>query len=179
MTKKILAVLLLLFLPRLARAEGQWVLEKSTLTYHVSHPLHEAEGISHAARGKGLCHAGECNFLIAVPVNTFESGNSNRDLHMLQVVRGAEFPLVVVRLSLPESELTAPVIHANLEVRFAGLTAHYEDVLLHRVSKGTASEVTGTIPLRISDFNIKPPKLLTIPIKDQVPVSVDTTWQPQ
>ena len=55
MNWKLLATLLLLALSPLARAQSQWVLEQSTLAYHVSHPLHESEGVSHAARGKGVC----------------------------------------------------------------------------------------------------------------------------
>src|SRR5579885_1805664 len=99
MNRRMLAASLLAVLPTLARADSQWVLEQSTVTYHVSHPLHESEGVSHAARGKGVCHAGQCDFLIAVPVKSFESGDSNRDLHMQQVTRAAEFPLVTVRTS--------------------------------------------------------------------------------
>ena len=95
--------LLLFALPMWILADGQWVLEQSTLTYHVSHPLHQTDGVSHAARGKGICHLGQCEFLIAVPVKTFDSGDSNRDLHMIQVTRGAEFPMVTVRTRLPES----------------------------------------------------------------------------
>ena len=79
-------------LPMWILADGQWVLEQSTLTYHVSHPLHEVNGVSHAARGKGVCHGGQCDFLIAVAVKSFDSGDSNRDLHMLQVMRAASFP---------------------------------------------------------------------------------------
>jgi hypothetical protein len=30
-------------------------------------------------------------------VKSFDSGDSNRDLHMLQATRGAQFPLVTVR----------------------------------------------------------------------------------
>ena len=66
MHKKTLLAFLLLTLPKLARAaDSQWVLEQSTLTYHVSHPLHQSDGVSHAAKGKGVCHAGQCDFLIA------------------------------------------------------------------------------------------------------------------
>ena len=62
-----------LALPPLATAaDSQWVLDQSTLTYHVSHPLHQTEGVSHAARGKGVCHDGQCDFLIAVPVKSFD-----------------------------------------------------------------------------------------------------------
>src|ERR1700747_1437548 len=91
------AVCLFLAFPSLASAaDSQWVLQQSTLTYHVSHPLHQTEGLSHEARGKGICHAGQCDFLIAVPVKSFESGDSNRDLHMIQVTRGAALPMVTV-----------------------------------------------------------------------------------
>jgi hypothetical protein len=31
-------------------------------------PLHESEGISRAAKGKGVCQAGRCDFLVAAPV---------------------------------------------------------------------------------------------------------------
>ena len=79
---------LLATIPTLAAADTQWVLDQSTLTYHVSHPLHNTDGVSHMAKGKGVCHAGQCDFLIAVSVKSFDSGDSNRDLHMLQVTRG-------------------------------------------------------------------------------------------
>src|SRR4051794_7025441 len=91
-------------------ADTEWVLEKSTLTYHVSHPLHQTEGVSHAAKGKGICHEGQCKFLIAVSVKSFDSGDTNRDLHMVQVVRGAAYPLVTVRLTVPENSGSATAI---------------------------------------------------------------------
>src|ERR1700731_2649531 len=102
MHKKILMVFVLLALPAFGAPDSQWVLEQSTLTYHVSHPLHESEGVSHAARGKGVCHAGQCDFLIAVAVKSFDSGDSNRDLHTLQVARAGQFPMSTVRTRLPE-----------------------------------------------------------------------------
>src|ERR1700685_4060914 len=115
MTKKILTAILLF--PSLWLAQGQtdhqWVLELSTLSYHVSHPLHQTDGVSHAARGKGTCHAGQCDFLIAVPVKSFDSGDSNRDLHMLQVTRGGEFPIVTVRTRLPEDARSSATIEAD------------------------------------------------------------------
>ncbi|MBZ5546200.1 MAG: YceI family protein [Acidobacteriia bacterium] len=177
--KKILAVFLLLALPQLLRAESQWVLAQSTLTFHVSHPLHETEGVSHAAKGKGLCHAGQCNFLIAVPVKSFDSGNSNRDLHMLEVLRGAQFPMVIVRLRLPEEALTSATLHADLEIEFAGQTAEYKQVPFQRVVEGNQTRATGTIPLKLSDFKIPLPSLLAMAIKNEVPVRVDTIWGSQ
>jgi hypothetical protein len=179
MHKKILTAFLLLALPTFAGTDGQWVLEQCTLTYHVSHPLHQSEGVSHAARGKGVCHAGQCDFLIAVAVKSFDSGDSNRDLHMLQVTRGAQFPMVTVRTRLPEAASTSATIHADLEIQFAGQTAQYKQVAFELVTQGNATRISGTIPATLSDFKIAPPSLLAIPVKNEMPVRVDMTWRPQ
>src|SRR5580658_258900 len=122
MNKKILTAFLLAALPAFAIADSQWILKQSTLTYHVSHPLHTSEGVSHAAKGKGVCHQGQCDFLIAVPVKSFDSGDSNRDLHMIQATRGAQFPLITVRTRLPEDASSSAAVRADLEIQFAGQT---------------------------------------------------------
>jgi hypothetical protein len=91
-----------LALSLLVGGDSQWVLDRSTLTYHVSHPMHESEGVSHAARGKGACHAGECDFLIAVPVKSSTRGH-HRDLH--DQVSGLSSR---IRTRLPESRARTP-----------------------------------------------------------------------
>ena len=155
------------------------MLEQCSLTYHVSHPLHQSEGVSHAARGKGVCHDGQCVFLIAVPVKSFDSGDSNRDLHMLQATRGAEFPLVTVRTRLSEPALASTTIPADLEIEFAGHTAQYKQVPFQQVTQGRVTRISGTIPATLSDFKIDPPSLLAIPVKNEMPIRVEMTWRPQ
>src|SRR5258706_10439955 len=157
-------VFLLLALPGLARADGQWVLEQSTLIYHVSHPLHDTEGISRSARGKATCHAGQCDVLIAAPVKSFDSGDSNRDLHMLQAAHGAESPIVAVRIRVPESASSSSTIRCDLEVEFAGHTARYRQVPFQLATEGGRTRISGTIPATLSDFKIPPPSLLTVAV---------------
>jgi hypothetical protein len=177
--KRLVPIALSLLVAGLAQADSLWVLDKSALTYHVSHPLHQSEGASHAARGKGICHAGQCEFLIAVPVKSFDSGDSNRDLHMLQVTRGAQFPMVTVRTRLPETAATSATIHADLEIQFAGQTVAYKQVAFQLTTEGREMRITGTIPATLSDFKIDPPSLLAVPVKNEMPVRVDMTWHPQ
>ena len=174
--QKGMLLVVLLSLAAWAAPETQWALDQSALTYHVSHPLHQFDGVSHQARGKGLCQGGECEFLIAVPVKSFDSGDSNRDLHMLQVTRGAEFPLVTVRTRLPESELVPGTVHVDLEIQFAGQTATFKQLPFQLVVQGNQARLSGTIPGTLSDFKIEPPTLLTIPIKNEIPVRVEMTW---
>jgi len=176
MHRKILTALLLLAPAALAGADSQWAVAQSTLTYHVSHPLHQSEGVSHEARGKGVCHAGQCDFLIAVPVKSFDSGDSNRDLHMLQATHGGQFPLVTVRVQLPETALASSPILCDLEIQFAGQTATYKKVPFQRVTQGSETRISGTVPATLSDFKIAPPSLLGVSVKNEMPVRVDMTW---
>lgn len=176
MNPKVLIGVLLFTAPAFAQTDHQWILQQSTLTYHVSHPLHQSEGASHEAKGKGVCHAGQCDFLVAVPVKSFDSGDSNRDLHMVQAVRGAQFPLVTVRTRLPEDESSSATIRADLEIQFAGRTAEYKQVPLQLAKDGDNFRITGTIPVTLSDFKIDPPSLLAIPVKNEIPVRVEMLW---
>jgi hypothetical protein len=176
---KLITPVLLFAFCGLAFADSQWILDQSTLSYHVSHPLHQVDGVSHAARGKGVCHDGQCDFLIAVPVKSFDSGDSNRDLHMVQVTRGAQYPMVTVRTRLPESMAGASEISLDCDVEFAGQTAHYQDVQFQVSAQGNEKKITGTIPSKLTDFKIDPPTLLTMPIKNDIPVKVEVTWRSQ
>ncbi|MGC2402373.1 MAG: hypothetical protein WA510_21445 [Acidobacteriaceae bacterium] len=173
----VLVPLLVAALQTAAQTDTQWVMEQSTLTYHVIHPMHEVEGVSHGAKGKGICHAGECDFLIAAPVKSFDSGDSNRDLHMIEDVRGAQFPMVLVRTRFPEAETSSATVYADLEVQFAGQTAQYKHVAFQRVNQGDQVKISGIIPATCSDFKIDRPSFLTVPIKNEIPVRVEMTWR--
>jgi hypothetical protein len=175
---KLLLALALSALPALSQTDSQWVLERSRLTYQVSHVMHQVLGISHAAKGKGVCHAGQCDFLIAAPVNSFDSGDSNRDLHTLQVTRGAQFPMIQVRTRVPESTPASGTIYADIEVQFAGQTVEYKHVAFEKTTTGNEVQIIGTVPATCSDFKLDPPSFLTVPIKNEIPVRVDMTWRP-
>ncbi len=166
-------------LPLSAQNATQYVLQQSTLSYHMSHPMHEVDGVTRAAKGKGICQAGNCDFLIAVPVKTFDSGDTNRDLHMLEATRGAQFPMVVVHATFPEAPAAESTIYTDLEVQFAGQVAHYKHVAFQRSIQGSQIHITGTVPSTCSDFKIDRPSFLTVPIKNDIPVHVDLTWYTQ
>ncbi|MGH9476972.1 MAG: hypothetical protein ACRD1C_11665 [Terriglobales bacterium] len=178
MTKWVLIFALVALAP-MAAAQSSWTLVRSTLIYHVVHPLHRVEGVSHAARGRGACHPGKCDFLIAAPVNSFRSGDTDRDLHMLQVTRGAQFPMITVRAAVPARSLHPGTLQADLRVSFAGQQKEYAQVpfRISAAEKG-GLELQGTIPATLTDFKITPPELLMMPIHNDIPIQVDLTWRP-
>jgi hypothetical protein len=176
--KKLFVIFLLCPFLCVAQSDRQWALDSSTLSYHISHPLHEVDGVSHSALGKGVCHAGQCDFLIAAQVKSFDSGDSNRDLHMIQVTQGAKFPIVSVRVHLTENDLSSSAIICDLDIGFAGQTAHYQHLIFQQAVQGNQHRITGTIPSKLSDFKISPPLFFTVPLKNEMPVKVDITWHP-
>lgn len=175
--KGILSLAAVFLLSGAVRADGTWVVESSTLTYTADHKLHGSRGTSHAARGKALCSEGGCDFLAAAPVNSFFSGDTNRDLHMIETTRGAQFPMVTVSGHLPafpQGDFTA-----DLEVEFSGKKASYRAVPFHGTVQGDVFSFSGAVPATLSDFNIPAPSLLGIAIKNDIPVSVSLTWRQQ
>jgi hypothetical protein len=98
---------------------------------------------------------------------------------MLQVTRGAQFPIVSVRTQLREADSASATIQADLEIQFAGQTAKYMQVPFQLMTQGNQIRISGTIPATLTDFKIDPPSLLALPVKNEIPVRVEMTWRPQ
>ncbi len=45
------------------------------------------------------------------------------------------------------------------------------------MAEGDHVRITDTIPATVSDFKIKPPSLLRMAIKNEIPVPVDMPWK--
>lgn len=173
---------LIAFIPAVFAADssvqGKWSLQDATATYKITHLLKTAEGTSHDVKGKGQCDANsKCTFLVGVPVKTFESGNTNRDLHMIESVKGATYPMVVVQFTMQVSgDLSKPQA-ADAQVQFAGQThtVHVDDIKISPKSP-KQMEVDLTIPILLSQFQVERPALLTVAIEDKVPIHAHGTW---
>lgn len=158
--------------------QGTWELKEATISYTIDHPLKNATGTSRAAMGKVRCTTHGCEALIAVAVNSFDSGDSNRDLHMIETTRGAAFPLITVRTEFAAPAPGQSELRANLLLEFAGEKAPIEGVVLKLAPLGEGIlEVTGQFTLRLSDFRITPPSLLGMSVKNDVPVVIRSVWR--
>ena len=145
----------------------------------MTHPLHVVHGKSLSAKGKGVCYGHNCEFLVAVPVKSFDSGDNNRDLHMLEVTKAGLYPLIEVTAKtaeIPQGSKPKTVL-TDCEIQFAGKKVKYPKVLMD-VLDWTADEahLSGTVVLSLKAFDITPPSLLTMPIDDKVPVHLDMVW---
>ncbi len=141
----------------------------TTIEYTLVHPLHTVHGI---------CKDVECNIKyndatdkvtavsVSADVLSFDSGNSNRDSHMGEVVDALEYPEVVFSCD--------SVKYLNNDT-------------LSVIGKLTFHNVTKTIPVKVSEkfdnsetifkgdfyislteFKIKRPSLLLMPVEDKL-----------
>jgi hypothetical protein len=67
----------------------------------------------------------------------------------------------------------------DLEIEFAGHIAQYKQVQFQLAKQGGGMRISGMIPATLSDFKIEPPSLLSIAVKNDIPVRVEMTWRPQ
>jgi len=160
--------------------KGHWALEKSEITYTVTHPLHVVRGKSLSTRGKGVCYGGHCEFHLGVLVKSFDSGDQNRDLHMLEVTKAGLYPLIDVKAEMVDvsGKKNPQQVLVDATVTFAGKTVKYPKVKFDVSDwKPNGVHLKGLLPLRLKDFAIQAPSLLAMPVQDDVPVALDLYWK--
>jgi polyisoprenoid-binding protein YceI len=173
---KHLFILLSLFIFQQSLAGESFILGSSKVQYMVDHPSHDSVGVSEQSKGKISCDdQKKCQYLVAVPVKSFDSGSAGRDQHMLQVTKAAEFPLVQI-----SGEFTMPTeagsLNLNAKVSLAGKEKAYQTLPIKLTKDKSNWTVHGEWSLKLSDFSIERPELLLIPVKDEFRIKFEQTW---
>src|SRR3982751_4346425 len=97
-------------------------LREGTLTYVVVHKLHEVHGTTKQVEGRALALPdGTVKVQVRAKVASFDSGNSNRDVHMREVTHEATHPYAEVRgtisgVTLPLDAPREAVLRATVEL---------------------------------------------------------------
>jgi polyisoprenoid-binding protein YceI len=172
-----LGVSLFIVCAPLARAKGpELVKDRSWVTYRLVHPLHEIEATSKdvvyaidaVEKTKEIRHVEA-----EVDVMTFDSGNSNRDSHAMEVIDALDYP--DVSFSSTAIRTQGDSIDVDGMLQFHGVTRQVEML-------GTASwqndtlVVHGGFNLSLTAFHIERPSLLMIPVEDTLHFAVNATF---
>lgn len=175
--KKIILLVLFVFLSSAygKSFDGNYLIEKAKITYHVHFMLKNIEASTAKVKGKGQCQKGKCDFIIATPVKTFVSKDSNIDTKMLLFTKAAEHPMEVVKTSYSGDPLNIKKVDLNISL--AGKSKNYKNSSVNITKVGNGFQVKSEIPLKLSDFSIERPSLLGVKIKDVVPVTIDLIWK--
>jgi hypothetical protein len=155
--------------------DGAYLLKESSIVYKAEHPLHAFEGKSSAARGKAVCRKGRCEILVAAPVKSFDSQNSNRDAHMMEIVKGAQFPLV----SFQAKDLKVGDVAAEGESQFAGVAHALKFPKISVTQEQDKYRIHAEGSFLLGDHKIEVPSLLGVPMNDRIEVVIDSVFERQ
>ncbi len=146
----------------------QAVKKESFITYKLTHPLHEIESTSRDVFC--LVNVDEkvrqiSSVAVQVDVTSFDSGNSNRDSHAMEVVEAITYP----DARFISSSVTQKGDNLQIwgKLTFHGVT---KDVLIHAVASWTDKQliVNGGFDISLTEFHIQRPSLLLIPVNDDL-----------
>jgi len=150
--------------------------KKSSLTYHVSHPMHEWDGISKEVAGavqtddnSGLV----TKVVISAKVSSFDSKNSNRDSHMLEVTDAIKYPSVTfVSTTVKDNGATLDVTG---KISFHNVSREVHFTAAAKPS-GKNRQVTGNFVLLMEDFNIERPSLMLVKTDNEMKMSFSVEY---
>ena len=161
----------LLLLLAVAASSGQTkaveaIKDESSITYRINHTLHHIEATSKDGwfRVEVDPAKKEIKSVTAqVDVMTFDSGNSNRDSHAMEVVESIKYPDVTFASSSVTQNGDSLSVAGKLT--FHGVT---KDIVMTGVTKWSQNklDVQGGFEVSITAFKIERPALLMIPVDD-------------
>lgn len=137
------------------------------------HPLHEWEGVSKEVDSVILTDGDKLNVqavAVQVKVASFDSKNSNRDSHMLEVTEALLYPTVTFTSESFQKDGDNLVVDGSLT--FHGVSKPMS-VPVKVKHIGDVVEVTGKFDIKLTDFNLDPPSLLGVATDDEIKLNFD------
>ena len=135
---------------------------KSDITYTMNHPLHTWTGVSNNILSVMLLDTSnmEINELaVVVKIASFNSKNSNRDSNTIEVTEALKYPNVSLSSNSIKQANDRLTVKGTL--KFHGVS---KEIIFDAQKEIIKNEikVTGNFEILMTDFKIKPPKLLGI-----------------
>lgn len=149
---------------------------KSSLTYHLVHKLHRFDGTSKNVTGRAVILAdGRAQVEVRAAVESFDSGNANRDEHMKETVEAARYPTITVKALVdaaqPPAQFPSTIKKtAKAQFEFHGVKQTLDLPVSITWTSAKTVEVDASFPLSLDAFQIKRPSLMFVAIDDQMVV---------
>ncbi|RPI05352.1 MAG: YceI family protein [Ignavibacteriae bacterium] len=148
----------------------------SSITYRLSHLLHTVEAVSKEFTCRLEIDPAnkEIQSVTAqVDVTTFDSGNSNRDSHAMEVVDAMTYPYA--------SFISKSISQQGDSITVTGqLTFHgvKKDVVMKGVTKWFPKiiDIDGEFAISLTAFQIERPSLLMVPVSDELVFTLKATF---
>lgn len=142
--------------------------KSSKVDYAMKHPLHSWEAVSKESKSIIVFNDKTQKIeavAVIIPIKSFDSGNSNRDSHAIEVLEALKFPNVTFSASSVQESGTDLIIKGNLS--FHGVSKPLELKVQQAISKANI-RVTGDFVINMTDFNVEPPRLMGLKTEEKI-----------
>jgi polyisoprenoid-binding protein YceI len=148
----------------------------STLSYHLVHKLHAVVGTSSAVEGRArLLPDGTLQVAVRSRVEAFDSGNGNRDEHMLEATEAARFPYVSVKavgpFRAPASYPATVEIPLEGELTFHGRSRPVAFPVTVRLAGPSSAIADASFPVSLDAYGVERPSLFFVKVDDRIDVA--------
>ena len=155
--------------------------DDSTLTYRLVHKLHTVQGVSKKLEGRArILPGGQAQIMVRAAVDTFDSGNSNRDAHMKETVESARYPVVELKAtaasaSLPTAFPGTLKVQLKAQVSFHGVQQMLDIPAEITWTDPAHAVATASFTISLEQFKIERPSLMFVKVNDDLKIEARIT----
>ena len=142
--------------------------KSSTLMYSMKHPMHDWEAKSKDSKCVIVYNNNSQKIeavAVIAPVKSFDSGNSNRDSHAIEVLDALKYPNITFSAANIQEEGENLTIKGNLT--FHGVTKPVELKAKKTLTKSSI-KVDGAFEINMDDYGVEPPGLMGIKTNKEI-----------
>ncbi len=177
MTRLYKNILFLLIMASFSAINAQETIKKyadntlSEVTYAMSHPMHDWEGVNKNVRAviKENSKTGKIEkAAVSLKIIDFNSGNSNRDSHAVEVLDGIKYPAITfVSNSIEQTENNIKITGI---LNFHNVKKKITVSVLKKMKKGKDVYI-GSFDVDMTEYDIKRPTLMNMPTDKIIKIS--------
>ncbi len=148
-------------------------LREGTLTYTVTHALHEVKARTRALEGRALVQPGGLlRVQVRAKIASFDSGNSSRDEHVREVTHEPAHPYVQLKgtasgIQLPISAPTDVTLEGTIDLN--GVQKP-QQILVHLTPQEGGVRARFSFPISLDAFGVERPELLFVKVEDRAQI---------
>jgi len=145
---------------------------ESSIAYHMVHKMHEFTGVSRNFKCVVdlAADSSKSRVYVKAAVAEFNSGNSSRDGNMVEVAEAAKYPNVEFMSDSVRREGDDWRVYGKLA--FHGVTKPINFNVKPENADGKV-RIKGAFKVSLTEFKIKRPSLLMIPVDDDMDIWID------
>jgi polyisoprenoid-binding protein YceI len=156
----------------------------SEVVYHLVHKLHHVDGRTHRVDGRAALTAdGRAQVELRLPLESFDSGNVNRDAHMKEVLETAKFPTLELKALCPGMKLPAAgqsqIVPCKAQIDLHGIK-QIQDIKVEVTPAADGSvRAVSHFAVSLDAFKIERPSLMFVKVDDAVEIDAKVNFKKQ